>query len=80
MKPLIVLSHSVSPGWDNMEYTQLLEDSETGFWRDTFAFGVKGRYDVNPGDPRTAVLNGVTTWTDPEATDNERQRVVNPNA
>lgn len=79
-KPIKVLSHSISPGFDNLEYTQLLEDSDTGFWRNEFAFGVWGRWDFNPGDWRTAYLNGTTTWTDPDDEDFERRRELMPNA
>lgn len=79
-KPVKVLSHSVSPGFNNLEYTQLLTDSDTGFWRNEFAFGVFGRFDWNPGDWRTARFHGITTWTDPDDTDFERRRVLQPNA
>lgn len=78
MKPINVLSHTVSAGFDNLEYTQLLEDSDTGFWRDELAFGVYGRFDWNPGDPRTAYLNGSSTYS--VSTDLERQRVLAANA
>lgn len=77
-KPVKVLSHTISPGFGNLEYTQLLQDSDTGFWRNEFAFGVFGRFDWNPGDPRTAILYGSTTWVDPN-TDLERGRVSQPN-
>ena len=80
MKPVKVLSHSVDPGFDNLEFTQLLEDSENGFWRNELAFGIFGRFDWNPGDPRSARLHGTTTWTDPDNTDFERRRVLQPNA
>lgn len=79
-KPMMVLNHSVSPGIDNMDYTQLLENSDTGFWRNEFAFGVFGRFDFNPGDPRTARLHGTTTWTSEFAEDLERNRVLEPNS
>lgn len=79
MKPINVLSHSVSAGFDNLEYTQLLENSDTGFWRDEFAFGVYGRFDWNPGDPRTAYLYGSSTYS-PAGIDLERQRVLKANA
>lgn len=78
-KPIKVLNHTVSPGWDNLEYTQLLQNSETGFWRNEFVFGYFGRFDWNPGDPRTACLYGTTTWTDPDDADLERRRVLEPN-
>jgi phage major head subunit gpT-like protein len=78
-KPLIMLSHSTSPGYENMEYTQLLEDSETGFWRNEFNFGVYGRFDWNYGDPRTAYLFGVSSYSF-TAPDLERQRRQDPNA
>lgn len=78
MKPIKVLSHSVSAGFDNLEYTQLLEDSDTGFWRDEFAFGVYGRFDWNPGDPRTAYLYGVSGYA-VTGTDLERQKVLKAN-
>lgn len=79
MKPVKVLSHTVSPGFDNMEYTQLLKDSDTGFWRNEFAFGIFGRFDWNPGDWRTAFLHGSSTYN-PVLADNERQRVLQANA
>ncbi len=79
MKPVKVLSHTVSPGFDSLEYTQLLEDSDTGFWRNEFAFGVFGRFDFNPGDPRTAYLYGSSAYS-VTGIDNERQRVVKANA
>jgi len=78
MKPVKVLSHTISPGFDSLEYTQLLEDSDTGFWRNEFAFGVFGRFDWNPGDPRTAYLHGASGYS--VTTDLERQRVLKANA
>ena len=78
MKPIKVLSHTISPGFDSLEYTQLLEDSDTGFWRNEFAFGVFGRFDWNPGDPRTAYLYGSSAYS--VTVDNERQRILKPNA
>lgn len=80
MLPIKILSHSISPGFDNMQYTQLLEESDSGFWRNEFAFGVFGRFDWNPGDPRSAVFNGTTTWVDPEDDDWERRRELEANA
>jgi phage major head subunit gpT-like protein len=78
-KPVKVLSHSISPGFNNLEYSQLLTDSDTGFWRNEFAFGIFGRFDWNPGDWRVAYLHGTSAaWTDPE-TDLERQRIAHPN-
>lgn len=79
-KPIKVLSHSISPGFNNLEYSQLLTESDTGFWRNEFAFGVFGRFDWNPGDWRTAKLFGTTTWTDPDDDDFERRRELEPNA
>lgn len=79
MKPIIVLTHSISPGWDSMEFTQMLQDSDTGFWRNEFAFGAYGRFDWNPGDPRTAYLHGSSTYS-PTPSDLERQRVLQANA
>jgi phage major head subunit gpT-like protein len=79
MKPIKVLSHTVSAGFGNLEYTQLLEDSDTGFWRDEFAFGVYGRFDWNPGDPRTAYLHGTSNGTATAPADLERQRVLKAN-
>lgn len=78
MKPINILSHSVAPGWSNLEYTQLLEDSHDGFWRNEFAFGVYGRFDWNPGDWRTAYLHGSSTYS--VSGDLERARVLKPNA
>lgn len=78
MKPIKVLSHTTSPGFDNLEYTQLLENSDTGFWRNEFAFGVFGRFDWNPGDPRTVYLYGSSAYS--VTRDLERQRVLYPNA
>lgn len=63
VKPINVLSHAVSPGFDNLEYTQQLEDSSTGFWRNELAFGVFGRFDWNPGDWRTTRLHGSSAYT-----------------
>lgn len=79
MKPIKVLSHIVSPGFDNLEYTQLLEDSDTGFWRNEFAFGVFGRFDWNVGDPRTAYLHGSSSYS-VTASDLERQKPKQLNA
>ena len=79
MKPVKVLTHTVSPGWGNMEYTALLEDSDTGFMRNEFMFGVFGRFDFNPGDPRVAYLHGSSSYS-VTASDLERQRVLQPNA
>lgn len=79
-KPIKILSHSISPGFDNLEYTQLLEDSDTGFWRNEFAFGVWGRFGFNPGDWRTAYLHGTTTWVDPDDDDFERRPELWANA
>jgi len=79
MKPIKVLSHSVSPGWENLKFTQLLDDSDTGFWRNEFAFGVFGRFDWNPGDPRSARLHGITVFPDPDLEDFERHRELQPN-
>lgn len=79
MKPVVVLSHTISPGWDSMEFTQMLQDSDTGFWRNEFAFGVMGRFDWNPGDPRTAYLHGSSAYS-PTVADLERQRVLAANA
>lgn len=61
--PLVLLNHSVSPGIDNMEFSVLDESSESGFWRREVGFGVYGRFDWNPGDPRTAYLFGATTYS-----------------
>lgn len=78
MKPIIILSHN-SEGFDNLVFTQLLEDSDTGFWRDEFAFGVKGRFDWNPGDWRSVYLHGSSSYTFTPA-DSESQRILYPNA
>lgn len=74
MRPVVVLSHSVSPGFNNMEFTQQLQDSYTGFWRNEFAFGIYGRFDWNPGDWRTVFVNGSSGYTF-AAEDSESQRV-----
>lgn len=79
MLPIKVLSHSIDPGFNNLEFTQLLEDSETGFWRNEFAFGVWGRFDWNPGDPRSAFLHGASNYTE-TAEDLGSVRVLYPNA
>jgi len=79
MLPIKVLSHSIDPGFSNLEFTQLLEDSETGFWRNEFAFGVWGRFDWNPGDPRSAYLHGASSWTE-TPDDLGSVRVLYPNA
>lgn len=78
MKPVKVLSHNKN-GFDSFEFTSLLQDSETGFWRNEFAFGVMGRFDYNPGDWRTCFLHGSSTYTFTPS-DSESQRVLQPNA
>lgn len=78
-KPIVVLSHSVSPGFNNMEYTQQVEDSYTGFMRNEFLFGVFGRFDWNPGDWRCINLHGSSSYTFTPA-DSGSQRVLYPNA
>lgn len=78
-RPVIVFTHSSAPGWNNMEYTQQLKDSYTGFWRNEFAFGVYGRFDFNCGDWRTAYLHGSTSYATTPA-DLERQILKEPNA
>lgn len=76
-RPIIVLSH-VQNGWENMEYTELLSDSTNGFWRNELAYGVRGKFDWNPGDWRTARLRGTSDYTFVPS-DNERQVVSAPN-
>ncbi len=73
--PINVLSHTVSPGFGNLEYQQQVEDSYTGFMRNEFLFGVFGRFDWNTGDWRTANLHGSSSYTFTPA-DSESQRVV----
>jgi phage major head subunit gpT-like protein len=77
-KPVIVLSHSVSPGFNNLEYTQQLEDSYTGFMRNEFLFGVFGRFDWNPGDWRCINLHGSSAYTFTPS-DSSSQRALYPN-
>ena len=77
--PIEVLSHSVSPGFNNLEYSQQVEDSYTGFMRNEFLFGVYGRFDWNPGDWRSAYLHGSSSYTF-TVTDSESQRVLYPNS
>jgi phage major head subunit gpT-like protein len=75
MKPLKVLSH-VKNGFENLEFTQLLDESESGFWRNEYAFGVFGRFGFNVGDWRTAYLHGASSASAIIAvTDLERQRL-----
>lgn len=78
--PLVLLQHSVDPGINNMEYTQLLEDSDTGFWRNMFAFGLYGRFDWNVGDWRSIYLFGSTSYTVPTNPDLESKKVGDPNS
>jgi len=78
-KPVNVLSHTVSPGFDNLEYSQQLEDSYTGFMRNEFMFGVFGRFDWNPGDWRCINLHGSSSYVF-TPTDSGSQRVLYPNA
>lgn len=77
-RPINVLSHTVAPGFDNLEYSQQLEDSYTGYWRNEFSFGIYGRFDWNPGDWRTAYLYGSSSYTFTPA-DSESQRILYPN-
>lgn len=77
-KPVKVLSHSVSPGFDNMEFSMLGLESDNGFWRREVAFGVYGRWDYNPGYWQTAYLHGSSNYSFTPA-DTESQRVMYPN-
>lgn len=79
VRPMVMLTHSVSPGFANMEYTQLLNDSETGFWRNKLAFGVFGRFDWNVGDWRSAFLMGSSNHS-LSISDYENQAQGDPNA
>jgi len=72
MKPIKVLSSTTSPGFDNMEFTVLLEESDAGFWRNEYAYGIFGRFGWNPGDWRSAFMHGSSTYSG-FGTDNERQ-------
>jgi len=74
MRPIIVLSHSITPGFENMEYTQQLQDSYTGYMRNEFSFGIYGRFDYNPGDWRTAYLFGSSGYAF-VAEDSDSQRL-----
>lgn len=78
-KPIKVLSHSTDAGFDSLEFSQLTEDSENGFWRNEYAFGVYGRFDWNPGYWYTAYLHGASDYTSTDS-DLERVRVKYPNA
>jgi phage major head subunit gpT-like protein len=78
-KPVKVLSHTVSPGFNNFEFSQQTTGSYDEFWRRDWAFGVFGRFDYNPGYWQTAYLHGSSNYTFTPA-DSESQRVLMPNA
>lgn len=74
-KPIKVLSSSVDAGFDNLAFEQLVDGSENAFWRNEFAFGVRGKFGWNPGYWYTALMHGISTSTTATAfvTDYERQ-------
>jgi len=79
MLPITMLSHSVDPGFGNMQFTILDETSDNGFWRNELAYGLYGRFGWNPGDHRSAFLYGHSSYTF-TADDLENQEIGDPNA
>lgn len=79
MRPIVMLEHA-SAGVNNLEFTAQLEDSHDGFWRNSYAFGVRTRVGWNPGDWRSAYLYGSSNWSPSETLDNEYDLVEDINA
>jgi hypothetical protein len=83
-RPVVVLSETVNPGWNNPKYVatglnDMSNTSEGRFWRGTVATSIESYWDYNPGYWFTTRLHGSSGYSFTPA-DFEDQRVHQPNA
>jgi hypothetical protein len=82
-RPIVVLSETVNPGWDNPKFVatgldDMTNTSEGRFWRGTVATSIESYWDYNPGYWFTTRLHGSSGYS-PTAFDFENQRTKQPN-